>query len=115
MKNQIMLGRISSVDYKNGCADVVFPDDEIKTELPFFSAEYQMPEMNEMVVVIFQKHKNRSQGFILGPVFNLGNLPEFSGKNAYFKRFSKEAYMKYDGNAKTLEICAPKIKLIQEE
>jgi len=117
MKNQVMLGRISSVDYKNGCADVVFPDadDEIRTELPFFSAEYQMPEINEIVVVVFQRHKNRSRGFILGPVFNSGNLPESFGKNVYFKRFSKEAYMKYDGNSKILEICAPKIKLIQEE
>ena len=115
MKNQVMLGRVSSVDYKRGCADVVFPDadDEVKTELPFFSSEYKMPEVNEIVVAIFHGYKNRSQGFILGPIFNSGNLPELSGKGNYFKRFSEEAYMKYDGESKTLEICAPKIKLVE--
>lgn len=115
MERQIMLGRISSIDYKKGCADVVFPDadDEIKTELPFLSMEYSMPEINEIVVVIFQRHKNRSQGFILGSVFNSGNIPEFSGKGAYFKRLSKEAYIKYETETRTLEICAPKINLVQ--
>ena len=54
MKNQVMIGRVSSIDYKRGCADVVFPDadDEVKTELPFFSSEYKMPEINEIVVAI---------------------------------------------------------------
>lgn len=115
MKNQVMLGRVSSIDYKRGCADVVFPDadDDVKTELPFFSSEYKMPEVNEIVVVIFFGYKSRSQGIILGPVFNSGNLPEFFGKENYFKRFSKEAYIKYDGKSKTLEICAPKIKLVE--
>lgn len=117
MENSIMIGRISSIDYKKGCADVSFPDKEnmLKTELPFFSYEYHMPKVNEMVVVILRKYQNRDQGFILGPVFNAEYLPEFYGMGNYFKRFSEKAYMKYNSETETLEIKAPKIQLIQEE
>lgn len=112
-KNSIIVGRISSIDYKNGCADVIFPDLEnlIKTNLPFFSFEYRMPKVNELVVVLFYKE----QGVILGPIFNLEYLPELYGKNNYFKRFSERACMKYDDESGVLTIEAPKIKFVQTE
>ncbi len=114
MKNLLMLGRVSRVDYKNGCADVIFPDadDMIKTGLPFFSSEYRMPKVNEMVVVIFQKESEK--GYILGAVFNAEYRPEVYGKGKYFKRLSERAYIKYDKETETLEFHAPKIKMVQE-
>lgn len=116
-KNPIMLGRISSINYKKGCADVVISDGEdvIKTSLPFFSLEYRMPKVNELVVILFQKYRNKVQGYILGPIFNAENIPEFYGKNNYFKRLSKHVYIKYDDETRVLTIKAPKIRMIQEE
>lgn len=115
-KNSIMVGRISCINYKKGCADVVISDGEdvIKTALPFFSIEYRMPKVNELVVVLFQKYRNRDQGFILGPIFNAENVPEFYGRNNYFKRLSKRAFIKYDDETGVLTIKAPKIRMVQE-
>lgn len=113
----IMVGRISSINYKRGCADVVLPDEEdvVKTDLPFFSCEYRMPKVGELVVVLFQKYQNRDQGYILGPIFNEEYLPEFKGKDNYFKRLSKRVYVKYDDETGVLTIKAPKIRLVQED
>lgn len=117
MERPFFLGQISSINYKKGCADVVFPDEEdvIKTELPFFSYEYRMPKVGDMVVVLFQNFKNRDQGFILGPVFNQKHFPEFPGKKNYFKRLSDKAYIRYDAETEILEIRAPRIRLKEDD
>ncbi len=114
MDRMVLLGRISSVNYQKGCADVIFPDaeDMIRKELPFFSFEYRMPKVNELVVVLFQE--NKKQGYILGHVFNEEYLPEFFGKENYFKRFSRRAYIKYDDATGVMEFHAPRIRFIEE-
>lgn len=106
----IRIGRISSINYNDGTADVYFKDEEdhIITDLPFFSNEYKMPDINDNVVVIFQSN-NSSQGFILGPFYNKNNKPEHSGKNVYFKRFSKKSFIRYDPEKDMIEISADKV------
>ena len=52
--DSIRVGRISSIDYKKGCADVYFEDEEnvIYSELPFLAFEYNMPKVNDLVLVV---------------------------------------------------------------
>lgn len=108
--NEIRVGKVSSINYKDGTADIVFNEEEevVKNALPFFSAEYQMPNVGDVVVTIFQSNTSRGkeQGYILGPVYNGDNQPEQYGKNVFFKRFSDSAYIMYDPDSDTLEIRA---------
>ena len=43
MNDAIRVGRISSIDYKSGCADVCFKGEEdvIYSDLPFLAFEYK--------------------------------------------------------------------------
>lgn len=110
--NGIRLGKISSVDYKAGMADVAFEDEEEATHqsFPFLSGEYQMPAVGDAVLVIFQGNSGgREQGYILGKPYGSGNMPEVSGKGVYFKRFSDTSFVRYDANTDTLTISAGKV------
>lgn len=111
MEKIVRIGKISTLNYERGCADVYFEDEEncVKTDIPFFSSEYKMPNVGEVVVVIFQSSGNKSQGFILGPIFNSMNRPAFSGKGNYYKKFSDTAFIKYDSENDTLELSAGKV------
>ena len=112
--DSIRVGRISSIDYKKGCADVYFEDEEnvIYSELPFLAFEYNMPKVNDLVLVVAQKYAQKKTGFILGPYFNDENKPEFTGKG-FFKRLSDTAYIKYDAQKDEIEIAAGKVVLKQ--
>ena len=105
--DSIRVGRISSIDYKKGCADVYFEDEEnvIYSELPFLAFE-----VNDLVLVVAQKYAQKKTGFILGPYFNDENKPEFTGKG-FFKRLSDTAYIKYDAQKDEIEIAAGKVVL----
>lgn len=105
---QIKNGRVSSVDYARGCANVIFDDEEglIKTDVPFLAHEYKMPSINDHVLVILDQE---GQGYIIGSVFSNGNIPEVSGKGVYFKRLSDKSYIRYDPKTDTLELNAGKV------
>lgn len=111
MNDAIRVGRISSIDYKSGCADVCFKGEEdvIYSDLPFLAFEYKMPRVNDLVLVVAQKYAQKKSGFILGPYFNDENKPEVDGKDYFFKRFSDTAYIKYDADKDELEITAGKV------
>ena len=67
MHSVVRPGKISSVDYKRGCADVVFNGNGgcIKEALPFLASEYDMPCVGDMVLVVFEQFDKREQaGFI---------------------------------------------------
>ena len=100
MNDAIRVGRISSIDYKSGCADVCYKGEEdvIYSDLPFLAFEYKMPKINDLVLVVAQKYAQKKSGFILGPYFNDENKPEVDGKDYFFKRFSDTAYIKYDAD-----------------
>ena len=108
MNDSIRVGRISSIDYKSGCADVYFESEEnvIYSDLPFLAFEYKMPKVNDLVLVVAQKYAQKKSGFIIGPYFNDENKPEVSGKDYFFKRFSDTAYIKYDAAKDEIEIMA---------
>lgn len=118
MDKQIAIGRISKINYKKGIADVIFEDqeEEIIPDIPFMAHEYKMPQIDDLVVVIFMRFRDRNQGFILGPFFNKENLPDyFKGKKCYYKTLSDntdKVSVKYDSDEELLTIKAPKLKII---
>lgn len=114
MHSVVRPGKISSVNYKHGCADVVFNGNGgcIKEALPFLASEYDMPCTGDMVLVVFEQFDKREQGFIIGKYFNSSCLvPEGLSKGDYFKKFSKDAYIKYDNGSNKLVISAGEINI----
>ena len=114
MQSAIMPGKISSIDYKNGCADVVFDGNggSIKEALPFLASEYDMPCVGDMVLVVFEQFDKREQGFIIGRYYNSSNIPpEGLAKGDYYKRFSENAFLKYDSKNDTLSVTAGGINI----
>lgn len=110
--NEIRIGMVSSVNYRQGTVDVVFNDKDssVAVDLPLFSNEYQMPSVNDLVTVIFQTNSNKTaQGYIVGKPYSGDNLPEQFGKGVYYKRFGRNAYIKYDPNSDTLYLHAGRI------
>ncbi|MFG6330029.1 MAG: hypothetical protein K1W06_11285 [Lachnospiraceae bacterium] len=114
MHSVVRPGRISSVDYKRGCADVVFDGSggNIKEALPFLSFEYDPPHKGDMVLVVFEQFDKREQGFIIGKYFNSSCLvPGGLSKGDYFKRFSGNSYIKFSNKDNTLVLSAGGINI----
>lgn len=107
--SEIRIGKVSSVNYGNGTVDVIFQDKDssVLVDLPLFSNEYQMPEVNDLVTVIFQTNSDKTaRGYIVGKPYSSENMPEQSGKGVYFKRLGSNAYIKYDSERDTLYLHA---------
>jgi phage baseplate assembly protein gpV len=105
--NLLRIGTVSSINYPAGRVRVCFTDqDKIVTdELPMLSHEYEMPNVGEMVLCLFLGN-GITKGFCLGRYFYNADPPVESGKDIYFKRFMKDATLKYDRASKTLTITS---------
>lgn len=111
----IKIGRISSIDYGSGTADVVFEDEDnqIIPAASFLSGEYLMPSVGDKVLVLFQT--GGKNGCIVGRPFHSGNLPEKQGRGVYFKRFSPTAYIWYDPDEDVLTLAAGRVALVERK
>lgn len=114
-RNNIRIGRVSSVDYTNGMIRVTFPDRDgaVSSLLPVLSlnGEYKMPQVGENVLVAMLSN-GTGAGIALGSYWNLSNKPPVSGAGHYRKDFGKSpgtAYMDYDAASGTLTIHARKV------
>lgn len=99
MESYNRIGRISSIDYKKGTANVYFEgmEQDMKTRLPFLSTEYHMPEVNDLVLVAFQIFNHKEQGYIIGKYFSDENPPEGGLKpGCYFKRVRDDTFVEAD-------------------
>jgi len=114
MDGIIKHGKISSVDYKNGCADVVFDgtDGSIKTALPFLSSEYCMPDTGDMVLAVFQQYRDRDEGFIIGKYYNASNMPlDGLAAGDYYKKISGKVSVQYNARQEKLVLQAGSISI----
>jgi phage baseplate assembly protein V len=110
LKNLLRIGTVSSIDYGAGTVRVIIEDqDEIVTDdLPMLSHEYEMPNVGEVVLCLFLGTGN-ANGFCLGRFYYDDEAPVWSGQNIFYKRFLKDAYIKYDKSSKTFTLCASEI------
>ena len=76
----IRLGKISSINYTAGKARVVYEDrdDSVTSELPFLALQYNIPKVDDLVIVACFSNGTVS-GVILGPVYNSANTPHEGG------------------------------------
>lgn len=104
-QKNIRLGKVSSIDYKNGMISVTYPDldDSVTDDLPVFSMtdEYKMPSVG-MEVIVLHLSNGCTAGVVMGRYWNEANKPPISGKNVFRKELGEkigEAYIQYkDGN-----------------
>lgn len=108
----LFYGKISTVNYGSGTADIALPDREnqVIQDVPFLSSEYYMPGSGDIVAVIFEEIDGQiGKGVILGKIFLQDNAPKVSGKGIYYKEFPGNAALKYDQGSETMEISVRKI------
>ena len=88
----VRVGLVSSVNRDTGMVRVTYPDRdrEVTPELPVFKmgSEYQMPEVNDMVLVLHLSNDS-SMGIVMGGFWNDEGLP-ISGKDVFRKDFSSD-------------------------
>ena len=112
MGDIIRIGKIHTIDYARGTASVVYTDrnNEPSPSFPFFSFAYEMPKVDETVVVILLPNST-TKGFIVGVPWSGKKIPSENGQGIFYKEFSDGAFVKYNAKTKTMEISADKIKL----
>lgn len=116
-KNNIRVGKVSSIDYETGMVQVVYTDknNAATTKMPClnFNNEYYMPQIGEQVLTAHLSN-GTSRGVVLGTVWNKKNIPEENGKELYRKELSKTkgaAYIRFDDGSGEYLIRAPVILL----
>lgn len=82
--DQIRLGRISSLNYDNGTARVVYADRDntVTAELPLLSFMYYMPRVDDPVLVLHMPN-GAEAGLILGRYWCRDNMPPEPGKDFF--------------------------------
>lgn len=117
---QARIGKVTSIDYKKGMARVTYADKDknVTQELPFLAGEYNIPEINQQVIVLHLSNGNE-MGVILGTLWSNKTKPtdendkEYGKEGVYRKNFSKDkkTYMMYDPDTDELIIKAKTIRL----
>lgn len=104
MEDLIRIGRISSVNYKDGTAKVVYndKDDMVTGELPLLASEYKMPKADDLVLVLHLK-KSRSKGVIIGQIYSDQLRPKINGKDKYFKSLTEKVALTVENGKLTIE------------
>lgn len=102
-KQQLRVGKISSINYPDGTARVTFDDKDGSTtpEIPFFSWDYWMPKIGDQVIVAHFSN-GTSRAMILGPFWYDGHRPAEGYEGLYRDQYSNDtgkAYEKYDSKA----------------
>ena len=87
-------------------------DDSVTSELPFLALQYNIPKVDDLVVVACFSNGTVS-GVILGPVYNSANTPHEGGAGIFRQEMSNnvnEAVMSYSEKKQTIILRAPKIE-----
>lgn len=108
-EKNVRIGKVSSIDYKNGMISVTYPDldDSVTDELPVFSMtdEYKMPQIGAEVLVLHLSN-GCAAGVVMGRYWNEANRPPISGKDVFRKELGAtfgEAYVQYKDGDITLK------------
>lgn len=114
MVGEIRIGRVSAVDYKQGLVSVAYMDRDgsVTKPLPMLSAEYKMPKVGELVMVLHLSN-GAEAGLVLGGYWHSDNLPTDSGEHLFCKELGEapgEALIRYDGKTLTIK-CTGSVKI----
>lgn len=86
----LRIGRISAVNYTAGTARILYKDksEEVTREVPLLSAEYCMPEVDDLVLAAHLPN-GKEAAVILGRFWSDKNKPPEGKKGLYRKDFSR--------------------------
>ncbi len=108
----LFYGKISSVNYQTGTANVTLPDREnqVIQGVPFLAMCCEMPSPGETVATLFEEVNGQiGKGVILGKL-SLGAAGfEEGGPGIFYKAFSDGASIKYTPATGELECTTPKV------
>ncbi len=116
MSDAIRAGFISAINYEQGTAQVVYKDrdDEVSSYLPFWSNEYNMPDIDTLVYVVHLQNGS-TKGMILIPPFTNENPPVEGKKGIWRKDFGDGSYLRYDYETLHLDIVTHSVKIQELE
>ena len=116
MSDTIRAGFISTINYEEGTAQVVYKDrdDEVSPYLPFWSNEYNMPDIDTLVYVVHLQNGS-TKGMILIPPFTNEHPPVEGKKGIWRKDFGDGSYLRYDYETLHLDIVTHSVKIQQLE
>lgn len=116
MSDTIRAGFISAINYEEGTAQVVYKDrdDEVSPYLPFWSNEYNMPDIDTLVYVVHLQNGS-TKGMILIPPFTNEHPPVEGKKGIWRKDFGDGSYLRYDYETLHLDIVTHSVKIQQLE
>lgn len=109
----LRIGKVSSINYKNGTARVTYEDrgGSTTSEMPFLAWEYWMPRVSDQVLVGHLSNGS-SSAVILGPVWNASHRPQAYGEGLFRKELSttkNKAVISHDDKDGTVRIRAEHI------
>lgn len=112
MEDIIRIGKVSTINYEAGTASVVYTDrnNEASPSFPFFSMAYEMPKVDDMVVVIMLPNST-TKGFIIGVPFSGKKIPKESGQGIFYKEFQDGTSILYNPKTNNMDISTKKITL----
>lgn len=107
MANDTRLGKISAVDYATGMVRVVYheKDDDVTALIPLLSNEYQMPQVEDQVLVLHLSNGSEA-GVVLGRPWSAKNKPPEGAAGLYRKDLARtpgEAMIRYQGGTLTFQ------------
>lgn len=110
MAEVIRVGYISSVNYEEGTAQVVYKDrdNSLSPFMPLWSNEFFPPEVDTMVYVIHLQNGG-TRGMIIIPPYTERNRPPEGIEGIWRKDFGDGSYLRYDKKTKQLDIICDKL------
>ena len=108
-------GRVSAINYAAGTARILYRDksEEVTKELPFFSLEYYMPEVDDLVLVGHLPNGPEA-AVILGRFWSDKNMPPEGKRGLYRKDMSRtagKAMMRYAEDEKQADVMMPNLRV----
>ncbi len=107
MANEIRLGKISAIDYATGMVRVVYheKDDSVTRLIPLLSSEYNMPAVEDQVLVLHLSNGTEA-GVVLGRPWSEKNKPPEGAAGLFRKDLARtpgEAMIRYKGGTLTFQ------------
>ncbi len=110
MASENRLGKISAVDYATGMVRVVYheKDDDVTRLIPLLSNEYQMPQVDDQVLVLHLSNGSEA-GVVMGRPWSAKNKPPEGAAGLYRKDLARtpgEAMIRYQGGVLTFQAAS---------
>lgn len=111
----LRIGKISSLNYKNGTARVLYTDRDntVTVELPLLSFEYRMPRIDDYVLVCHMSN-GAAAGVVIGSIWNDNRRPPEGAEGLYRKDLDWKpgiCYLRYNAKTGNMEIISPHLYL----